>query len=425
MVLLTVLAGLLVRHGFNRADMRVDLSVSPLLLEWATYAVVWLVMALLAVGAGRRYPAAMLGTYARVLATLAMVAVVAGPLLTASPLWTRQAVGAMPVLNWLLYVYGLPALLLLGIGWGWSRRENQAFARSYFIAGLVLLTILTGLLVRQGFNRSDMRLDLDVPPALLEWATYVAVWLVMALAAVGAAARRSLSMLAYYGLVLAGLGAAAVIAGPLLTANPLWSHQLVGPMPVLNWLLYAYGVPALLLALLAWKRPPVGRELAGWLLGVSALVLLFVLVNLEVRQAFHRQDMILIYEESTGLTYATIAQAERYSYSCAWVVFALAALAGGVWRKSLLLRWASLAVMLLAIGRAFVDAARLQDLYRVLSLLGLGLALLALGYVYHRFVFARGSGSDVAAPGAGPLTPEDRGDPADPVPHDARSPGTR
>lgn len=54
-----------------------------------------------------------------------------------------------------------------------------------------------------------------------------------------------------------------------------------------------------------------------------------------------------------------------------------------------MLRWASLAVMLLAVGKVFLlDTARLRDLYRVFSLLGLGLSLLLLAFLYQRFVFA-------------------------------------
>ena len=53
-----------------------------------------------------------------------------------------------------------------------------------------------------------------------------------------------------------------------------------------------------------------------------------------------------------------------------------------------MLRYASLAVLLLAIGKVFLfDTAALDGLFRVASFLGLGLTLMALGFVYQRFVF--------------------------------------
>ena len=48
-----------------------------------------------------------------------------------------------------------------------------------------------------------------------------------------------------------------------------------------------------------------------------------------------------------------------------------------------------LPLLLLAVGKVFLsDTAHLQDLYRVFSFLGLGVSLMILAYLYHRFVFA-------------------------------------
>jgi len=60
----------------------------------------------------------------------------------------------------------------------------------------------------------------------------------------------------------------------------------------------------------------------------------------------------------------------------------------GILRRGKALRYASLAVMLLSVGKVFLyDTANLSDLYRVFSFLGLGVSLLALAWVYQRFVF--------------------------------------
>ena len=76
--------------------------------------------------------------------------------------------------------------------------------------------------------------------------------------------------------------------------------------------------------------------------------------------------------------------------SIAWGLYALVLLAIGMGRKSVSLRWVSLAVLLLAIGKVFVyDLGELRDLYRVLSLLGLAFSLILVSFGYQRFVFRR------------------------------------
>jgi uncharacterized membrane protein len=80
--------------------------------------------------------------------------------------------------------------------------------------------------------------------------------------------------------------------------------------------------------------------------------------------------------------------AERYAYSAAWILFGTALLVAGIATKGKALRYASLAVMLLSVGKVFLyDTSNLSDLYRVFSFLGLGVSLLALAWVYQRFVF--------------------------------------
>jgi uncharacterized membrane protein len=152
---------------------------------------------------------------------------------------------------------------------------------------------------------------------------------------------------------------------------------------VLNALLLAYGAPAALLLLAAGleRRLAAARSTATplplfW--SVAALLLLFALVTLEVRQAFR----------GSYLDRGEATHGERYAYSAAWIVLATALLVAGLAKKSRALRLASLPVMLLAVGKVFLyDTAHLSDLYRVLSFFGLGVSLLVLAWLYQRFVF--------------------------------------
>jgi uncharacterized membrane protein len=80
--------------------------------------------------------------------------------------------------------------------------------------------------------------------------------------------------------------------------------------------------------------------------------------------------------------------AEVYAYSAVWIVYALVLLALGILRNSSVLRYASLAVLGVTVGKVFLyDMADLTGLYRVASFLGLGLVLIGIGYAYQRFVF--------------------------------------
>jgi len=59
----------------------------------------------------------------------------------------------------------------------------------------------------------------------------------------------------------------------------------------------------------------------------------------------------------------------------------------------MVLKYGSALFMALAVGKVFLyDTANLEDLYRVLSLFGLGLVLLGLSWFYQRFVFGVRSG---------------------------------
>jgi uncharacterized membrane protein len=174
--------------------------------------------------------------------------------------------------------------------------------------------------------------------------------------------------------------------GPVLVANPAWSDRAVGATPIFNLLLAVYGLPALLLGMHTVAAARRGRRWLARLTGSSALVLVFVLVTLEVRQACH----------GSHLGSAVTGHAEQYAYSAAWLLLGTALLVAGILRRQVgrPLLFAALAVTTLAVLKVFLyDTAHLSDLYRVLSFLGLGLSLLLLAWLYQRFVFATAEAS--------------------------------
>lgn len=81
---------------------------------------------------------------------------------------------------------------------------------------------------------------------------------------------------------------------------------------------------------------------------------------------------------------------EIYTYSVVWLVLAILYQAIGLIRNQSAIHVGSLILLLITVGKVFlVDASELEGLFRVLSFLGLGLALIGIGYFYNKVVFAR------------------------------------
>jgi len=189
---------------------------------------------------------------------------------------------------------------------------------------------------------------------------------------------------------LALLGAVAV----RLVENPAVLEYHERGWPIANWLLYTYLVPAAAMlgaarALapleVARKRPfeealyGYGRPVGAIALGAAAIVVNFVWLNLAVFDAFSVDRTLRIQFER--------APARDLSLSIAWALYALALLAVGIRRGWLALRWTSLVLVLATVLKVFLyDLGELRDLWRVASLVGLGLSLIVVSLAYQRLL---------------------------------------
>jgi len=176
------------------------------------------------------------------------------------------------------------------------------------------------------------------------------------------------------------LGGAVTLGTWMILTNPAFFDGLrLAGWPVLNTLLLGYAVPA---AVAGWTAA--SQEADRWppsrpLLGGYAILAAFTWVTLEVRHLFQPEAMTL--------SRSAPGEAELYAYSGAWLVLAGALLALGIRARIPALRLGALAVIAVTAAKVFlVDMGGLVGLWRVLSFLGLGLALIALGWVYRRFV---------------------------------------
>jgi uncharacterized membrane protein len=247
------------------------------------------------------------------------------------------------------------------------RRAVQAGA---VLLAFVMVTLEVRILFRPG--------DMDAPDAaFLERSVYVAVWGAFALAALWIARLRYDPVALWAWRLSGGLALAALMLVQVFAANPIAQHTDVGSLPILNGLLLAYALPALMVfAARRWTDIERSSGL-NLLIEASVSILAFVYLSLEVRHLFDPGF------ERSGLGAEGL---ELYTYSIVWLLFGVALLALGFWRDVPALRHAGMALVCLVVAKVFlIDMAGLKGLLRVFSFLGLGAALLGLGYAYRRF----------------------------------------
>lgn len=178
------------------------------------------------------------------------------------------------------------------------------------------------------------------------------------------------------GHTLLALGLFRILWFDLFLLTPLLEPQAVGPLPLLN----AAVLHLALASFWLWTLPP------RWRTGAALLSLLAVLAA--VRQATHG-----------SLLTGPIGTGENGGYSAAMLGLALFWLWRGIATGARDLRIFGLALLTGVTFKVFlIDAAALDGVLRILSFLGLGLALIGIGWAYGRFV---GKGT---APDAEPIT---------------------
>lgn len=221
-------------------------------------------------------------------------------------------------------------------------------------------------------------------------------WITIGWALEGAAVWWLYRRVPHAGLKYFGAALFAVVSARLLV-NPEVLRYEERALPILNWILYTYGIAAVchLVGAAMLRTVEAERLTAGereffsggkWglaaVVGFLGLLIIFALINLEIADYY-----------STG-RYMEISWERRYdrdlTTSLAWGLYALALLVVGMWRKTKPLRFISLGFMLLTIGKVFLyDLSSLTGLHRILSFLGLAVALVMVSLLYQRFVFRK------------------------------------
>jgi uncharacterized membrane protein len=283
--------------------------------------------------------------------------------------------GTAPIFNWLLYGYGVPAVAFWVAGRLLRRRADDLPARMVD-AGAILFTVLLAVLeIRHYVTGGDIYRNSN---GVVEAMLYVNVGLAMTIGLERVRGRTGSIVHNAAALLIAALTLFAVI----VVLSAAWGARFNGN-PVggafFNLILLGYGLPAVLaimLALIARTTRPLSYRIAAT---ATAVTLALFYLTLEVKRLFHGPVL--------G---GAISDAEQYTYSTVWLAFGIALLAVGFFLRSQPARLTALAVIALTVAKVFiVDTASISGIYRALSVIGLGVVLLGIGWVYQHVLYPR------------------------------------
>ncbi len=287
-----------------------------------------------------------------------------------------NALGTTPIFNWLLYGYGIPAASFWLAGWLLRKRADDLPGR-IVDAGAILFTVLLAFLqVRHYANGGDIYRH--VPPAM-EIMLDVSVGFAITIGLERVRGRTGSVVHNVAALIVA----AATLASVVVDLATALSHQFRNfPIPggtVFNAILLGYGLPAVLaiiLALIARTTRPIAYRIAA---AVTAVTLALFYLTLEVQRLFHGPVLA-----------GPVSDAEQYTFSTVWLVFGIALLGVGFVLRSQPARLLALGVISLTIAKVFIlDTASISGIYRALSVIGLGVVLLGIGWIYQHVLFPR------------------------------------
>jgi uncharacterized membrane protein len=292
--------------------------------------------------------------------------------------------GATPIFNWLLYGYGVPALSFWVAGWLLRRRADDVAAR-ITDAGAILFTVLLVIFeVRHYITGGDIYRPVD---GITEAALDVNAGLALTIALERIRGRTGSIVHNVGALVIAALTLCIIVFELTIVVGPRFNHTPIEGV-FFNNILLGYGLPAVLaiiLALIARTTRPIAYRVVA---ATTAVILALFYLTLQVRRLFH--DAIL-----AGPT----GDAEQYCYSTVWLIFGIVLLAVGFFLRSQPARYLALGVITLTVAKVFIwDTASISGIYRALSVIGLGVVLLGIGWLYQRLLYPRAPATAAAPP---------------------------
>jgi uncharacterized membrane protein len=121
------------------------------------------------------------------------------------------------------------------------------------------------------------------------------------------------------------------------------------------------------------------------LAGIALNVLALVALTSEADGYFSRQIAATYQHRNMYETVRQLEIARDFSFSAIWIVYGAGLMVAGFWKRSAFIRWQAMVLLAVTIGKVFIyDSRELQQIYRILSFIALGVMLMAISYAYHR-----------------------------------------
>ncbi|MEZ5831557.1 MAG: DUF2339 domain-containing protein [Dongiaceae bacterium] len=308
---------------------------------------------------------------------------VAAPAVLIAVLVSGFPAGERPIFNWLAWGLGVPTLCFIATAWLVRRASDLRLMLMLQAGALILGFLLVTLEIRHLFHGAAFK---SAPLGFAEAGTLTLLWGVLALATWRIAQRRGEARLRWIAYGLAALSILLTVVVVWGMANPLLNPIPIYGPPILNTALYVFGSGFILFMAMAnvarrSKLDAAQRQTTTALTGAVALADGLLGVSVLNRQLF--QGELVAFQYYSPLW----SDAEYYGYSVAWLIYGGLILALAIWRRLPALRHAAAGIVVLVVCKVFLgDASGLTGLYRFASFLGLGLTLIALGYLYQRML---------------------------------------
>lgn len=293
----------------------------------------------------------------------------------------------MPIINWLFYGYGLTAGLFVYGARLFNHADHEDMLVSVLKAGAAILLVSFITLEQRVIFSGHLLGEFSAAEAALQTVNWTAASTILFWRetrdgnALFGLLRRVMTFVSLFGLIAFGG----------LFNNILFSRVEVGSWPLFNLLLLQFFVPGLLYALKAHIAGGAGKDRSQMLYGFVAFAIFFFWITLEVRHLFH----------PTGGS-AAVTDWEWYSYSLAWLMYAVALLVAGIRLEIRRVRMAGLALVGVVILKVFMfDMSALEGIARAVSFMGLGASLIGMGYLYQFFRREDAERADPADPTMG------------------------
>jgi uncharacterized membrane protein len=274
--------------------------------------------------------------------------------------------GTMLLVNGLVAAYALPGAAFAFAATLFRRRTDDLLVATLEAGAVIFGALFVALEIRHWSGDGH----LEQPFSFTELSLHLLTIALQATAYLHLAQRTGRPILRFAWQIMGGIALACAVA--LLLVNPMETDAEAGVFTLVAGYLAPAG-----LAVLTCRQLPDGTLRNG--LGGYAVVAGFAWITLQIRQSFHPDGM--------GLLSSPVDDAELWAWSGAWLAYGIGLMFQGIRSEQRLLRLTALGVIGLVCAKVFlVDMSGLAGLWRVLSFLGLGLALIGLGAVYRRFV---------------------------------------